>query len=534
MKKRTKITLRTKIYLTIVALLALTGVFYASNPTPFSGGVPFPTGVAAAPDLLLVSEFCSENIDKIDCNGNASLFATLPGNGSCLEKYMTIAPAQSANSVPPFTPRDVFVTEGPNIYKIHNGVVTLFATLMGCNAVDHNGITFDHTATGIFGNDMIVTCEQGSVYRINGVGVGSAAPIANVFPSGGGEIEGPAVVPPGFGPHGGEIWVADEINGQIHAIGPPPTYTVTLNILPHVSAEGVFVIPNPPCTFCSGPIPTPGAFFLAEQQMNQLVWKYPLSDFTMPPLGGNVILTSESGADFADTSLITVSGGNYVQSSFGPRVPGTNEGSSMVDCDVPTATPTPTPTATFTPTPTPTPSATFTPTPTPTPTVTPTTCGSSFVIGDLDAVVGNKVTFWGAQWWKKNHLSGGSAPASFKGFANCTNPNPPTCGGTWQSDPGNSSGPPPSVPADMTVIVSSSITKSGPIISGNIPKMVTIHTDPGYDPNPGHEGTGTVTAVVCQSAQPGASQSGGPGTRHRASPSGKSTLKRLLHAFRNH
>ena len=53
MKKRTKISLRTKIYLTIVGLLALTGVFYASNPVPFSSRVPFPTGVAAAPDLLL-------------------------------------------------------------------------------------------------------------------------------------------------------------------------------------------------------------------------------------------------------------------------------------------------------------------------------------------------------------------------------------------------------------------------------------------------------------------------------------------------
>ena len=69
MKKRTKITLRTKIYLTIVALLALTGVFYASNPTPFSGQVPFPTGVAAARDLLLVSEFCSENIASPTATG---------------------------------------------------------------------------------------------------------------------------------------------------------------------------------------------------------------------------------------------------------------------------------------------------------------------------------------------------------------------------------------------------------------------------------------------------------------------------------
>src|SRR6266446_8051317 len=122
MKKRTKFTLRTIIYSTIVALLALTGVFYAQNPppshpVPFSGQVPFPTGVAAAPDLLVVSEFCSDNIDQLDCNGNASLFATLPGFGSCREKYMTIAPSVSAAAG--FTPRDVFVTLGPQIFKIH-------------------------------------------------------------------------------------------------------------------------------------------------------------------------------------------------------------------------------------------------------------------------------------------------------------------------------------------------------------------------------------------------------------------------------
>src|SRR6266478_6277538 len=134
MKKRTKITLRTIIYSTIVALLALTGVFYAQNPppshpVPFSGQVPFPTGVAAAPDLLLVSEFCTDNIDKLDCNGTASLFATLPSFGSCREKYMTIAPLQSENAVPPFTRRDVFVTEGSNVFKIHEGIVTPFADL---------------------------------------------------------------------------------------------------------------------------------------------------------------------------------------------------------------------------------------------------------------------------------------------------------------------------------------------------------------------------------------------------------------------
>jgi hypothetical protein len=122
------------------------------------------------------------------------------------------------------------------------------------------------------------------------------------------------------------------------------------------------------------------------------------------------------------------------------------------------------------------------------------------VIGDRDAVVGNHVTFWGAQWARLNSLSGGEAPHSFKGFANSTIPNPATCGGTWTSDPGNSSGPPSSIPAFITVIAASSITQSGSEITGNIPEMVLIETDPGYEPNPGHAGTGTVVAVVCISA----------------------------------
>src|SRR6266576_1120093 len=168
MKKRTKITLRTKIYLTIGGLLALTGVLYAANPAPFAAGIPFPTGVAAAPDLLLVSEYCSENIDSVACDGTHTLFATLPGFGSCREKYMTIAPSMSANAG--FTPRDVFVTEGPQVFKIdaNTHAVTLFAALQGCLASDHNGITFDHFGT--FGFDMIVTCREGNVFRVQGDG----------------------------------------------------------------------------------------------------------------------------------------------------------------------------------------------------------------------------------------------------------------------------------------------------------------------------------------------------------------------------
>jgi len=119
------------------------------------------------------------------------------------------------------------------------------------------------------------------------------------------------------------------------------------------------------------------------------------------------------------------------------------------------------------------------------------------VIGDRNAVVGKHVTFWGAQWAKQNALSGGSAPAGFKGFGNSTRPNPAACGGTWKTDPGNSSAPPASVSSEITVLVANSVTKSGAVISGNIVELAVIKTDRGYAPDPGHPGTGTVVSVGC-------------------------------------
>ena len=123
----------------------------------------------------------------------------------------------------------------------------------------------------------------------------------------------------------------------------------------------------------------------------------------------------------------------------------------------------------------------------------------SFVIGDRNATVGNPVTFWGAQWSQPNSLSGGPAPASFTGFASTTPNNTPRCGDTWTTDPGTSSNPPRSVPEFMAVIASSSISKSGPTISGNTPEIVIVKTDPGYRPDPDHPGTATVVAVLCHS-----------------------------------
>jgi hypothetical protein len=118
----------------------------------------------------------------------------------------------------------------------------------------------------------------------------------------------------------------------------------------------------------------------------------------------------------------------------------------------------------------------------------------SMIVGNLDAAPGTNVEFWGAQWAKDNSLSGGSAPNAFKGFAGTS---PQSCGGSWSGDTGNSGGPPASLPSYMGVIASSSVVQSGSAITGNVPGIIVVKTNPGYGPSPGHAGTGTVVAVFC-------------------------------------
>lgn len=120
--------------------------------------------------------------------------------------------------------------------------------------------------------------------------------------------------------------------------------------------------------------------------------------------------------------------------------------------------------------------------------------GGSFVVGDRSAT--GSVVFWGSQWWKLNSLSGGSAPAGFKGFAR--GPVTPACGVNWTTAPGNSPPPPADpLPSLMGVIVSNSVSQSASAISGNTVHIVIVQTDSGYDANPGHAGTGSVVATYC-------------------------------------
>jgi hypothetical protein len=124
-----------------------------------------------------------------------------------------------------------------------------------------------------------------------------------------------------------------------------------------------------------------------------------------------------------------------------------------------------------------------------------------FVIGDVEPhALGNVVNFWGAQWWKNNIMSGfvSKGVASFKGYA--TNAQD-FCGGQWESRPGNSSNPPDAIPDEVAIIVTDTVLKNGPNISGNIKEIVLVKQDGNYGPAPGHRGSGPVTKVLCTTAR---------------------------------
>jgi len=125
----------------------------------------------------------------------------------------------------------------------------------------------------------------------------------------------------------------------------------------------------------------------------------------------------------------------------------------------------------------------------------------AFVLGNqtvASATPSDSLTWWGSDWSGENDLSGGAANFAFKGFANVFSTNPPACGGTWTTTPGNSPPPVSGIPSYMGVLVSDSITKSGTIFSGHTVKIVVVVSQAGYSPSPGNPGIGTIIATYCQ------------------------------------
>jgi PKD repeat protein len=128
----------------------------------------------------------------------------------------------------------------------------------------------------------------------------------------------------------------------------------------------------------------------------------------------------------------------------------------------------------------------------------------AFTVGDLTAAggAGTNVSWWSDSWWSLNTLSGGTAPLSFKGFAGAVTTLPTqspanVCGTSFTTLPGNSPPPVSGVPSYMGVLVPSSVTKSGSNINGAWASIIVVKVNPGYSPNPGHPGTGTIVATFC-------------------------------------
>ena len=129
----------------------------------------------------------------------------------------------------------------------------------------------------------------------------------------------------------------------------------------------------------------------------------------------------------------------------------------------------------------------------------------AFTLGDATvagAPPSTTLTWWSDDWWQRNTLTGGTAPLAFKGFAGTVTALPTTspanvCGTTFTTRGGNSPPPTSGVPSYMGVLVASSVQKNGSTVSGTWAKIVVVRTDPGYDPSPGHPGTGTIVATFC-------------------------------------
>ena len=110
---------------------------------------------------------------------------------------------------------------------------------------------------------------------------------------------------------------------------------------------------------------------------------------------------------------------------------------------------------------------------------------------------------------RRRSASSVTAPASFKGFGDTILGTPPN---QFTTRPGNSSNPPPApLPDQMCVWSPTWSISPDPTITGDIVGWALVSTEPGYDSNPGHAGTGTVIAFSSTSCPSAGGDGGGLG-----------------------
>ena len=175
--------------------------------TPFATGqIASPIGFVYAGDKFVGSYYFSSDLYQVGvAGGTVTPFATGVVSASFGEN-----PLGSSLGLGGFPSRDIYVGSFSSVVHVSNDGSThnTFVTGLSGNV---KGITFDYT--GAFGNDMIVTTDNGSVYRVNNSGVPTL-----ITPSLGVVTEGADISPSTFGPLANQLVVASESANQIYAI----------------------------------------------------------------------------------------------------------------------------------------------------------------------------------------------------------------------------------------------------------------------------------------------------------------------------
>ena len=175
--------------------------------TPFATGqTGSPTGFVYAGNKFVGSYYFSSDLYQVGIGGGTvTPFATGVVSSSFGEN-----PLGSSLGLGGFPSRDIYVGSFSSVVHVSNDGLTHNTFVSGLSG-NVKGITFD--ATGAFGNAMIVTTDNGSVYRVTSGGVATL-----ITPSLGVVTEGADISPSTFGMFANQLVVASESANQIYAI----------------------------------------------------------------------------------------------------------------------------------------------------------------------------------------------------------------------------------------------------------------------------------------------------------------------------
>jgi hypothetical protein len=228
--------------LVVVAGTSAQGVTFYQTGAAFNNpiGVAYNAGNSS---LIVTTNYPTGNpnsFSRIDIAGNTTPYS--PATGFPDERYLDCP--RPINSISGWTVGETFAGNGQvgQIARINaagNTVTNTWVTLPGETGYPEGQLRFDNT--GLFNNDLIVTCTSGNVWRVKANGV---AILLATLPAGL-SYEGLAVVPSNptrYGPLSGRIivgteqsttlWTIDNLGNVNTLTGIAPAQVEALHIIP--------------------------------------------------------------------------------------------------------------------------------------------------------------------------------------------------------------------------------------------------------------------------------------------------------------